>query len=164
MNKEEFSKEWKKMMKAIAIDLGDEFDKNFERKAFFDRRWKARLLNTRGSLLLSTGRLRRSIGKRVAGDSIIFTSDAPYARIHNEGGEIAVTKKMKGWFWYMYSKTKLPLYKHLACMKVGSKIVIPQRQFIGYHREVDKIVEENAAAFMEQAANRIKTSANIKYK
>ena len=43
MNKEEFSKEWKKMMKSIAIDLGDEFDENFERKAFFDRRWKARL-------------------------------------------------------------------------------------------------------------------------
>lgn len=159
MNKEEFSKAWKVMMKSIAIDLGDEFDKNFERKAFFDRRWKARLLNTRGSLLLSTGRLRRSISKRTTKDSIIFTSDAPYARIHNEGGEITVTKKMKGWFWYMHSRTKLPLYKHLACMKVGSKIVIPQRQFIGYHKTVDKIVEENSQALIEKMSKKIAASA-----
>lgn len=164
MTNKEFKAVWDKMMKMIAVDLADEFDRNFERKAFFDKPWKARLLNNKGSLLISTGRLRRSIGKRVAGDSIIFTSDAPYAKLHNEGGEIVVTQKMRGWFWYMYTKTKLPLYKHLGCKKVGSKIRIPQRQFIGYHKTVDKIVEDNAAALMEQAAKRIKTAANVKYK
>lgn len=147
------------MMKMIAVDLADEFDRNFERKAFFDEPWRARLLNVKGSLLISSGRLRRSISKRVAGDSIIFTSDAPYAKLHNEGGEIVVTQKMRGWFWYMYTKTKLPLYKHLGCKKVGSKIRIPQRQFIGYHREVDKIVEENSQALIEKMSKKIADSA-----
>ena len=34
--------------------------------------------------------------------SIRFFTDLPYADIHNEGGEIVVTKRMKGYFWHKY--------------------------------------------------------------
>ncbi len=34
----------------MRVELAEEFDRNFERKAFFTRKWKPRRLNRRGSL------------------------------------------------------------------------------------------------------------------
>lgn len=45
----------------MRVELADEFDRNFERKAFFTRKWKPRRINSRGSLLIVTGALHRSI-------------------------------------------------------------------------------------------------------
>ncbi|MEE0983317.1 MAG: phage virion morphogenesis protein [Bacteroidales bacterium] len=147
-------KRWQLMMKDIGVDLADEFDQNFERKAFFNKKWKDRKVGNRGTLLVATGRLRRSITMKATEKSITFTSDTPYASIHNEGGEIEVTKKMKGYFWYMYGQTGYEPYKAMAMKRVGSKITIPQRQFIGYHKTIDKIVEENARAMIEDLINK----------
>ncbi len=149
MNKSEIKRRWQLMMKKIAKDIGDEFDQNFERKAFFDKKWRDRKFGNRGSLLVATGRLRSSIATKTTLNSIIFASDTPYASIHNEGGVIEVTKKMKGYFWYMYGQTGYEPYKAMAMKKEGSKIVIPQRQFIGYDKTIDKIVEEHAQAMVE---------------
>ena len=33
-------------------------------------------------------------------------------------------------------------YKYMALKRVGSKIVIPKRQFIGMHPEVERIIQE----------------------
>lgn len=142
-------KRWQMMMEDIGVDLADEFDQNFERKAFFGKKWRDRKFGNRGTLLVATGRLRRSITMKATERSITFSSDTPYAGIHNEGGEIEVTKKMKGYFWYMYGQTGYEPYKAMAMKRVGSKITIPQRQFIGYHKTIDKIVEENAQAMIE---------------
>ncbi len=52
----------KQTLEDIRTKLTDEFDRNFERKAFFDKRWsETKLINKRGSLLMRTGKLRRSI-------------------------------------------------------------------------------------------------------
>lgn len=147
-------KRWQLMMKDIGVDLADEFDQNFERKAFFNKKWKDRKFGNRGTLLVATGRLRHSITMKATERSITFSSDSPYASIHNEGGTIEVTKKMKGYFWYMYGQTGYEPYKAMALKKVGSKITIPQRQFVGYHKTVDKIVEENARAMIEDVINK----------
>lgn len=173
-------------LKDISVKLGDEFDRNFEREAFFNEKWARRKFNddeSRG-LLAGEGTLRRTIKKEasVTDHSVIFTSSVPYAVIHNEGGTITVTRKMKKYFWYRYllimgSKRSRPdkpkfteklqrkksgelrdnqknrelteeakFCKIMALKKVGSKIVIPKRQFIGMHPEVERIIREIADA------------------
>ena len=46
----------------VAVDLTQAFDRNFERKAFFDKPWEeTNHPNSKGSLMLRSGRLRKSI-------------------------------------------------------------------------------------------------------
>lgn len=107
----------------IAVELEDEFKRNFERKAFFDKKWKP---SPHG--LIDSGDLRESITGTAHSDCVEISSDAPYAAIHNEGGRIQVTARMKA--WHKYKETH------------KSYIEIPQRQFIGDHPAVDRAVEE----------------------
>ena len=44
-------------------------------------------------------------------------------------------------------------YKAMALKPVGSKIVIPKRQFIGRHAEVERILREIAETNMKQIFN-----------
>lgn len=141
---------FKQILDDVAIDLTDEFDMNFERKAFFDKKWReAKLVNRRGSLMMRTSQLRRSIQNRTMGNSIRWTSSRIDASLHNEGGEITVTAKMKKYFWAMYIKAgkigvEAEQFKNMALKKVGSKMKIQQRRFIGDHPEVRKAIERCA--------------------
>lgn len=135
----------------IQVELTDEFDRNFSRKAFFDHSWPPRKVNGKGSLLIVTGKLRRSIRSRVDAGSVTWETSEPYAAIHNYGGKIIVTAKMKRYFWYRFKVTKDDYWKHMALMKVGSKIHIPQRQFIGDHPQVRKAVENVISDNMKNA-------------
>lgn len=126
----------------MRVGLKEEFDKNFERKAFFTDKWKKRANpNARGTLLMVTGTLRRSIKSQVRGNGVRFSSAVPYASIHNEGGKITVTARMKRFFWYKYKQTKDEMWKRLALMKVGKTMTIPQRQFIGDGKETQEIIK-----------------------
>lgn len=152
----------KKILTDLKVELTEEFDRNFERKAFFSKPWPQRLLEGRGSLLLQTGKLRRSIRAQVTSNSVSWSSSEPHAAIHNEGGTITVTAKMKRYFWAKFyelagkvkhkkdgstSRSSMKLskqaefYRNLALMKVGSKIKIPQRQFLGDAPEVRNAIE-----------------------
>lgn len=126
----------------IRVELTDEFDRNFSRKAFFDHSWPPRKVNGKGSLLIVTGKLRRSIRSRVDAGSVTWETSEPYAAIHNYGGHITVTAKMKRFFWYKYRATHNDSWKWMALMKVGTKINIPRRQFLGDHPQVRKRTEE----------------------
>ena len=92
-------------LKDIKVEALDEFDRNFEREAFFNQKWARRKYNddeSRG-LLIRTGNLRRSITGRITSrDSVVIETTQPYAKIHNEGGTITVTRKMKKYFWWKY--------------------------------------------------------------
>ena len=46
----------------VRVELSDEFDRNFERQAFFNEAWQRRSSPTRpgGSILIDTGKLRQS--------------------------------------------------------------------------------------------------------
>lgn len=119
---------------------------------------------------MDTGDLRRSIKSRSDASSITFYSASPYAAIHNEGGEIRVTARMKRFFWHKYYEstgsfghrkdgtlrqdkrnhrlsTNAEFWKAMALMKVGKAIKIPRRQFLGMapevEREVTQIIEDN---------------------
>jgi phage gpG-like protein len=159
-----------KILNDVRVDLREAFDKNFEQKSFFGEPWKTERRNpsAKGSLLLVKGRLRNSIRARVVGDTIVFTSSVPYANIHNEGGEITVTAKMKRFFWAKYyENTKKIKYKKnekmtkgsikineeamfwraMALKRPGDKVVIPSRRFIGKNEQVtamiNRVVKEN---------------------
>lgn len=142
-------------IKGTSKDLLEAFDRNFERKAFFDKRWPASRSPRRGGLQ-QRGTLRGALKSRTSEMSIFFENAMPYAAIHNEGGKIKVTEKMKKFFWAMYYKTanikkgekkrvkKMSIeaeqWKAMALLKIGSHIEIPQRRFLGDHPEVYNII------------------------
>lgn len=128
----------------MRVELTEEFDKNFERKAFFTEAWKKRKdPNAKGSLLVVTGQMRRSIKSTVEGDGVRFSSSVPYATVHNEGGRGYVNvrehqrKSRKG-------KT-YTVHAHLR------KFNMPQRQFIGDSPRTQELVrgviEDNLKQF-----------------
>ena len=166
----------RRILKDIRVEMGDEFDRNFERQAFFSEAWQRRKSPTRpgGSILIETGNLRRSIRSRTTEDSITFYTDLPYAAIHNDGGEIKVTQKMKRYFWHKYYEstgsfgrrkdgtprkdkrtvrlaTEAEFWKFMALKKEGSTIKIPRRRFLGVSPEVEQtvreIIEENITEY-----------------
>ncbi len=75
----------------IKVKLEAEFKENFTRKAFFNEKWKStKLMNSRGSLMMRTGNLRKSLlNPKISNDGILWTSAMPYAEIHNNGEEVA---------------------------------------------------------------------------
>lgn len=169
---DDFSTLTRNILRDIGVEIGDELDRNFDRQAFFSEAWARRRSPGRqgGSLLVDTGSLRRSIQRTVTDRSITFSSGLPYAEIHNEGGEIAVTARMKRYFWAKWYEAtgafgrrkdgslrkdgrnsrlteEAEFWRCMALMRVGSRIRIPQRRFIGTAPEIEKavtrIIEEN---------------------
>lgn len=151
----------KNIITETAVSLTEEFDRNFERKAFFDQKWPTeRHANSRGSQMIRSGKLRKSINHRKGSSQISWRSSLPYATIQNEGGEIEVTEAMKRFFWAMYYKAsggakggggkkrieklsgEAAKWKAMALMKVGTKMEIEQKQFIGWHPKVDAEINE----------------------
>jgi phage gpG-like protein len=64
------------ILQDVKVDLAQEFDRNFERKDFFNRKWpETKLRNHRGSLMMRSGKLRRSITAQVNGTSITFSTN-----------------------------------------------------------------------------------------
>ncbi|WP_294719304.1 hypothetical protein [Prevotella sp.] len=69
------------ILKDMRVELADEFDKNFQRKAFFTDAWKPRKdPKALGSLLVVTGAMRRSIKSEVVGHGVRFSSSRPTQR------------------------------------------------------------------------------------
>lgn len=157
----------KRTLSDLRVELSEEFDRNFERQAFFSEAWQRRKSPFRpgGATLIDSGRLRASISSRTTDNSIIFYTNEPYAEIHNDGGEIKVTGRMKRFFWHKYYEaagaygrkkdgtprrnkrnltlsTQAEFWKHMALMKVGSVIRIPRRRFLGTSPEVEQMVRD----------------------
>lgn len=99
---------FRRILKDIQVELTEEFDENFERQAFFTQAWARRKSPTRpnGHILVDSAKLRRSIKSRVNDNSIMFYTNEPHAAIHNEGGEIVVTAKMKRYFRHKFYESQ----------------------------------------------------------
>lgn len=174
----------RKILSDIRVQLSSEFDRNFERQSFFSSAWERHRSPSRpgGHILLDKGNLRRSIGARSDENSITFSSDLPYAEIHNKGGEIEVTAKMKRYFWHKYYEAvgafgrkkngekrndkrnarlseMAEFYKHMALMKVGSKVRIPKRTFLGTAPELESkvtgIIQKNLEEYFNSNVDKI---------
>ena len=94
------------VMRDLKIELDDEFDRNFERKAFFDRPWGSLSPGynpSEGSILMRTGALRRSLHSRIDGTLLVYESSLKYAGLQNYGGTIrqdfVPSDKMRRWAW-----------------------------------------------------------------
>jgi len=167
------------ILRDIRVELGSEFDRNFERQGFFSEAWARHRSPLRGPgahILVNTGALRRSIRAHSDATSITFSSGLPYSQIHNEGGKIRVTARMKRYFWARYYEcvgsfgrrkdgqkrkdkrnerlsTAAEFWMHMALMKVGSEITIPKRRFLGTSPELESQVTEIIRKNLEEYFN-----------
>jgi phage gpG-like protein len=92
----------RRILTAIRVDVTEEIDRNFMRQGFYNEAWARRRSPGEGPILMRSGALRRSVTSVTSDNSIVFRSSLPYAAIHNEGGEIKVTAKMKRYFRARY--------------------------------------------------------------
>lgn len=97
--------------------------------------WEKSLKNN-GATLVLTGNLRNSIrATNVTRNGFTIESNTPYSRIHNEGGTIPITDKMKKFFLSQgiskknSNKRESNMFFKLA--HSNGSITIPKRQFMG---------------------------------
>lgn len=102
------------------------------------------------ALLKKSGALNRDIRYTTKPNQTRVFTTLPYSGIHNEGGRIRVTAKMRKFFWAMYYKemagrktkdktAKAEIWKSLALTK-NSHFDIKARPFIYHSKELnDKI-------------------------
>ena len=141
------------ILKDMRVELSDEFDRNFQRKAFFTDAWKPRKdPKALGSLLVVTGAMRRSIKAEVVGHGVRFSSSLPYTTIHNEGGKGTLT--VKGHYRTRNGKR----YKVKSHQR---RFNMPQRQFIGdgkdTQRLIKNVIDDNLQRFCLSLAQFIKS-------
>lgn len=154
--------------------------KRFREQAWVDHRterWKKRKKGgswgrkeRKGrAILVDTGKLKRSIRiVRKTQDFVTIGSDMPYARIHNEGGRINETIKIRA---HNRAKTKLGITKkrelkkstkiEYGRVKTGDikvkahtrkiNIAIPRRQFLGESTILTKQLERQIVAKIKKA-------------
>lgn len=122
------------ILKDMRVELHEEFDRNFERKAFFSDAWKPRKNpKALGSLLMVTGAMRRSIKAEVIDHGVRFSSSLPYTTIHNEGGKGTLNVKAH------YRTRGGKRYKVRSHQR---RFNIPQRQFIGDGKDTQRIIQD----------------------
>lgn len=149
----------------------DSIRENFRKGGFYGAAWSPPMRIEQGfdsgpgygTLLSGTNHLMMSTDYFPEPGRVTIQNTLVYAQIHNDGGEITVTKRMKQFFWSQYYKKGLvggmyergkskqkaealskeaEFWRNMALKKVGSTIKIPQRQFMGEHPEVDRIIRE----------------------
>lgn len=159
--------------------------KRFSESAFNGRAWQEpyrRKLSFKGAqasyktLLSGTNHLRDSTYYKPEPGKVYIRNQVDYAQIHNEGGSIKVTAKMKRYFWYRYSaakgarltkkrgglrKTKgnealtreAMFWRNMALKREGSLIRMPRRHFFGpdanMSKEIRKIIERELQLFVK---------------
>ena len=118
---------------------------NFSKDRFRFKKWQARKRPDRGSLLLRTGRRKRSIRKITSGDYyVVVGTDVPYAQLHNEGGTVNKVAQVKAHTRKVVIRQRSVNRRGNATTRaIGSKIVnvrahnrkmnltMPKRQFLG---------------------------------
>ena len=162
------------LRRTLPIKVGriakDHFQDNFRKGGFQDngtRQWQRKKRPDKyGPLLSGRQNLYGSIYYRPDDYRVTVGTEVPYAAIHNDGGDIVVTARMKRFFWAKYHKTnggswkrnakndEAEFWKTLALKKVGSVIHIPQRKFIGESRhlneKIDQTIENEISKIIKQ--------------
>lgn len=142
---------FKDLPRITAITALNFFKESFEKQGFTDvnfQPWQARKGNTRegGAILVQTGNLRDST--RIASatmQKVEISNEAPYAKVHNNGGIISVpvTEKSRKFFWLMYKSTNNIKWKYMALTKKKRmSFEMPKRQFIGNSETLNKQLDE----------------------
>lgn len=155
--------------RVAAIESVKFFKESFRKGGFTDisfTAWKSTNNPLSGNKTMhKSGVLMGSIHKVTESESrVVVESNTAFSEIHNNGGYIVVTVQMKKFFWAKYYEftggikrtkkgkvsqakanrkvsAKAEFCKAMALMKVGTKIKIPQRQFMGESRAMMNIFE-----------------------
>lgn len=140
-----------KILKDAQVKLTSMFDNNFREQGFFGKKWvatkvsKVNKAGKKGSILIVTGALRRSIRSHIRSNSVVFTSHLPYASVHNEGGKGKATVRA-------HTRTRKGRTHNVRSHE--RTMNIPQREFIGDHEQVQQalgdIVYKNLQKFSEE--------------
>lgn len=150
------SKLYQKFPELAAIEAVNFSKERFVRKNWVDKTvtaWKKRKPSpdwhsdaqkkaaARGSLMVKSGRLKRSIRKiKVTRNSVTIGTDVPYAEAHNEGAEINQTVTIK-----RHTRKRKGRTETVKSHRRRRKIKLPQRQFIGESaillRRIERLVQ-----------------------
>lgn len=150
------SKLYRKFPEMAAIEAVNFSKERFVRKNWVDRSveaWKARKASpewhseeqkkaaARGSLMVKSGRLKRSIRKiKVTRNSVTIGTDVPYAEPHNEGAVINQTINVR-----THSRKRKGRSETVKAHRRKRKITLPERRFIGESaillRRVERLVQ-----------------------
>lgn len=136
---------WTRRMTAeFGIDAVNFTKERFRRKDWHNQvhePWKPRKRADRGSLMVRTGRLKRSIRKLVQGDAyVVIGTDVPYARIHNEGGKTKKNVYVRAHTRQRKPGKTRPGASGIINVKSHSRkmnLTLPQRQFLGKSRALE---------------------------
>jgi phage gpG-like protein len=157
-------KPWHKVLddlnRAIAAELPDtakrhavaHFNNSFREQGFTDRalvKWPARSGNkdTGRALLIKSGRLRRSIqGRTEPGRVIIESLDVPYAEIHNKGGRVSLTQRVKE-----HSRRRKGNTHTVSAHSRRMNYTMPQRQFMGESYVLYSRIEKEISTAIKKA-------------
>lgn len=151
------TKLYRKFPEMAAIEAVNFSKERFVRKNWVDRNataWKPRKPSpewhseeqnraaARGSLMVKSGRLKRSIRKiKVTRTSVTIGTDVPYAQAHNEGEIINTTVNVKA-----HSRKRKGREHQVKAFTRKRKITLPERRFIGESaillRRIERMVQK----------------------
>lgn len=153
----EFEEAFKDLAKKAGKEYMEHFHLSFDNEGFTDEKlekWEKRSRKDRNKkkrgLLVKTGRLRRSLKKKVSPKRVLIYTATPYAEIHNEGGVIQTSVKVRPHKRRMKrgrKKKEIQVKAHTRRVKT----TIPKRQFMGESKQVNKKLEK----YMEQEFKKI---------
>lgn len=158
------SKLYTKFPELAAIEAVNFSKERFVRKNWVDKgveAWKARKPSpewhsdeqkkaaTRGSLMVKSGRLKRSIRKTaVTRNSVTIGTDVPYAETHNEGAVINQSVNIKS-----HTRTRKGRESRVKAHKRRRMIKLPKRQFIGESaillRRIERLVQREITEILK---------------
>jgi phage gpG-like protein len=150
------SKLYRKFPEMAAIEAVNFSKERFVRKNWVDKSvtaWKKRKPSpewhseeqkkaaSRGSLMVKSGRLKRSIRKiKVTRNSVTIGTDVPYAEAHNEGAVINQSITVK-----KHSRKRKGRTETVKAHRRKRKITLPERRFIGESalllRRIERLVQ-----------------------
>ena len=143
------------ILRDARVKLTEMFNNNFREQGFFGQKWvatKTSKVNKRGkgSILIVTRAMRRSIKSYVSGMAVVFSSHLPYTALHNEGGNFSVTVRA-------HTRTYKKTGNTYNVRAHARQMSMPQRQFIGDHEKVQQalgdIVFKNLQRFSQRLAD-----------
>lgn len=151
---EQFQKQLPRLVGTTAVNHSRD---NFKKQGYEGNKWKRRKegspRNTGRAILVDTGTLKDSIRYWIVSEAAVLVgvdqSKVPYAQIHNEGGTIKITSKMRKFFWVMHNKTGEQFWKGLALTK-KTHITIPKRQYLGVTKELDNQIKTAIEYYVKQ--------------
>lgn len=149
----------------IAVNFSKE---RFVQKNWINRSrepWQPRKRPARGSILVRSARLKRSIRKISQGNYYVYIgTDVPYAKIHNEGGQINKTVNVKAFTRQTSGKrTRDSRGRYQRSqgstqnVKAHSRrmnIRMPKRQFLGDSAVLNRRIERFMSRELDNEINR----------